>query len=71
MHYIYLNVLSTLLSTFLSSARVAEHTVSSNTVDKFVKCLEQLRGHLEKLGQGLLKGKKVSFTVTLKQTADD
>ncbi|CAH2005718.1 unnamed protein product [Acanthoscelides obtectus] len=40
---VYLEVLTQLLCTFLSSIRVSEHTVAPNTIEKTVKSLEELQ----------------------------
>ncbi|XP_057669503.1 uncharacterized protein LOC130901874 [Diorhabda carinulata] len=53
----HLEYLSELMGTFLSSIRVAEHTVAVNVVEKTKKCQKELEDILHNLGTGLLNRK--------------
>lgn len=55
-----MNVLSKFLSNFLSSIRVAEHTVTENVVKKCIKCLEDLQNSLKVFGSSLVRREHVS-----------
>ncbi|CAG9856436.1 unnamed protein product [Phyllotreta striolata] len=51
---LHMELLSELICTFLSSIRVAEHTVASNVVEKTKKCLQELQDILKTFGKSLL-----------------
>ncbi|XP_023026512.2 uncharacterized protein [Leptinotarsa decemlineata] len=51
---IYMHILSVLIGTFLSSIRVAEHTVTANVIEKTIKCLDELQELLRTFGIHLL-----------------
>ncbi|KAG5870299.1 hypothetical protein JTB14_018096 [Gonioctena quinquepunctata] len=51
---IYMQILSILIGNFLSSIRVAEHTVTANVIEKTKKCLDELQEFLQKFGNYLL-----------------
>ncbi|VEN44513.1 unnamed protein product, partial [Callosobruchus maculatus] len=52
--YMYVGLLSELLCTFISSIRVAEHTVSSHTMKKTVEALKKLQELLKNFAKRLL-----------------
>ncbi|KAJ8949966.1 hypothetical protein NQ318_002374 [Aromia moschata] len=54
LYFAYMKILSVLITTVLSSIRVAEHTIASNVVQKSVKELEELRNVLQQFGMSLL-----------------
>lgn len=60
-HLTFVQILSELIKTFLSSIRVAEHTVTVNVVEKCVKCLDQLHNSLKVFGSALVKREHVSL----------
>ncbi|XP_028150875.1 uncharacterized protein LOC114344224 [Diabrotica virgifera virgifera] len=53
----HMEFLSELIGNFLSSIRVAEHTVAVNVVEKTKKCLSELEVVLKNFGNGLLNRK--------------
>lgn len=60
-HCIFVEMLSEFIRTFLSSIRVAEHTVAMNVLEKCVKCLDDLQNSLNVFGSALVKREHVSF----------
>lgn len=55
-----MEMLSALFCCFLSSVRVAEHTVSSAVQEKFLKAMEELKVNLRRFGKALLHKEHVS-----------
>ncbi|CAG9833695.1 unnamed protein product [Diabrotica balteata] len=53
----HMEFLSELIGNFISSIRVAEHTVAVNVVEKTKKCLSELEEVLKTFGNGLLNRK--------------
>lgn len=51
--------MSRLIRCFLSSVRIAEHTVTTTVVEKFVKGMEEMKAILGNLGTSLLSKKHV------------
>lgn len=48
---------------FLCSVRIAEHTVPTVMVEKFVKSMEELKEVLSRFGSALVKMEHVGFTL--------
>lgn len=57
--YIYIEIVSTLICCFLSSVRMAEHTVTSTVVEKFITTMDEMRDVLAKFGTSLLNREHV------------
>lgn len=53
--------MSELIGVFLSSIRVAEHTVAANVVEKTKKCLKELEDLLHTFGKQILNRKHVGI----------
>lgn len=60
MALLYTQLVSLLTCQFLSSCRIAENTVSLATVEKFVACMEEMRGAISKFATALLAMEHVS-----------
>lgn len=58
-HCIFVQILSELIKHFLSSIRIAEHTVATNVAEKCMKCLTDLKNCLRIFGEALVKREHV------------
>lgn len=56
-----METISTLLCQFLSSVRISEHTVPTLVVEKFIKCMEELRIILGQFGTALVNMEHVTI----------
>lgn len=58
---LYVQIVSDLTCQFLSAVRIAEHTTTEITIDKFFKDINDLKEFLKKFGSALLKMEHVSY----------
>lgn len=62
---LYVQIVSDLTCQFMSAVRVAEHTTTEITVNKFLKDMEDLKGILAKFGTALLNMEHVCINNNL------
>lgn len=58
----YVEILSMFICQFLSSVRMAEHSVSNTVINKFVMGMEELKGVLSKFGSSLVSMQHVNYS---------